>query len=448
MVVQPHMPLKPRTAPVQTPKNQAAQMPMQGGGGGRGGGGNMMMEERAGSTRILSILPEGTWVKAGDVVCELDSAAFKDELLAQTIRYDQAKSWVEQAKAILRVSEIAVQEYKEGIYVQDRHLIANYTAACRNNLLQAQLALDYSKEVYRKGMRTPAQLRADENKVNAAQIALREAEGMKDRLEKFSAPRLIKNLEAKIASVQADLKAQEATFILESQRKRKLEQMIDYCNMRAPRDGIVVYAAPAQAWGRPADQIREGVTVRQGQDIFKLPDPNHMRVRAKINESKIALIQTGQSTDIRIDAFPDRPMTGKVKEVTQVPAPALGPISDVKLYYAMVDIDTGGFAELKPGLSAEVDFDVDSRHDVTRVPVKSVRWVAGAAFVALPTPQGPPAWRRVKLGLIGPAYAEILEGLQPGDRIVADPGRLEPPKLAPDRRTDRFAAGPASQSRG
>ena len=40
--------------------------------------------------------------------------------------------------------------------------------------------------------------------------------------------------------------------------------------------------------------IDEGVTLREKQPIFNLPDPQHMRVRAKINESKVALVQTNQ----------------------------------------------------------------------------------------------------------------------------------------------------------
>ena len=38
--------------------------------------------------------PEGTPVKAGEVVCELDSSAFKDEVLVQRIKKDQADAFV------------------------------------------------------------------------------------------------------------------------------------------------------------------------------------------------------------------------------------------------------------------------------------------------------------------------------------------------------------------
>ena len=55
--------------------------------------------EKPGSTRIISILPEGTPVKAGDVVCTLESSTFVDEVRAQKIRWAQAKALVELSRS-------------------------------------------------------------------------------------------------------------------------------------------------------------------------------------------------------------------------------------------------------------------------------------------------------------------------------------------------------------
>jgi len=61
----------------------------------------MMEEEKPGATTIVEIVPEGKRVKAGEVVCRLDSSAFEDEERAQRIKHIQAQSYVEQANAIL-----------------------------------------------------------------------------------------------------------------------------------------------------------------------------------------------------------------------------------------------------------------------------------------------------------------------------------------------------------
>jgi multidrug resistance efflux pump len=421
--VPPHTPLRPAIK-----ANTVAQLKTQ----LQPGGGGNQPTERPGSTRILSILPEGTRVQTGDIVCELDSAAFRDELLAQIIRYDQAKAWVDQARSTLKVSQITLEEYRKGTLEKDRLALEGYIRMCENQREQAKQRLSYSKDLFAKKLMTPQQFNADLFALERYDLAMSQARGMQNRLENYTAPRLIKNLEAKIDAVQADLLAQEAAFQLEKERKEKLERNIEHCTMRASRNGIVVYAKPANAWGRVEAQIMEGVTVRDGQAIFNLPDPSRMRVRAKINESKVALIESGQATRIVIDAFPDQPLRGEVAEVTPIPSAAAGPISDVKIYYAMVDID-GGFDGLRTGLSAEVSFQIDARRDVVRVPLRTVRWFNDVPHVALTRPHGGYTWRSLKLGLSDEHYAEVLSGLTPGDRVVANPETLTPPKPRQDQ---------------
>jgi multidrug resistance efflux pump len=397
--------------------------------------------ERPGSTRIMSILAEGTWVKTGDVVCELDAADFRDELRLQTIRCLQAQSWVEQAKSLLEVSEITLQEYRDGIYPQDAQLIRQYIATCRIEAERTTRAYVWSKETAEKGYRSSAQVKADELAMNQARIALGEAEGMEVRLETHTAKKLRKSLEAKIAAIRADKLAQEASFELESDRKKKLEQMVAYCTIRAPGDGIVVHANIPDRGGQIQSPITEGATVRQGQPIFYLPDPNHMQVKAKVNESKVALIQSGQRARVVIDAFPDRPLRGIVTEITPIPAPASAASSDVRVYYAVVKLDDGGFAELRPGLSAEVTFLIDSKPSVTRVPLQAVLWANEKSYVAVVSnsPQKPesakkgPSWRwqAVVLGKASnPKYVEVVSGVKPGEKVIAHPETLPPPRIA------------------
>ena len=99
---------------------------MQGGGGGGGrrgrSGSGDFEQEKSGSTTIVEIIPDGSKVKAGDVVCKLDSSAFENEEV-QLIGYLQAKSYVEQANAILEVNLITLREYRDGIYPQDQQLV-------------------------------------------------------------------------------------------------------------------------------------------------------------------------------------------------------------------------------------------------------------------------------------------------------------------------------------
>jgi multidrug resistance efflux pump len=435
MVVAPHTPLRPAAAAAAQAKAQQNLQqlmdPSQNGGNGD-------QQQKAGSTTILKILPEGTPVEAGDVVCWLDDAAFKDELKSQMIRYAQAKSWVEQAQYALKSAEIAREEYKNGVYPQDLLLVEQYTHTCQISLKQAQDNLAWEKSMLAKGLRTDMQAKGAQYSLQRAELALREAEGMRERLVKYTAPKLITNLEAKIAAVRADLEAQNAAFALEDQRKRKLERAIANCRMKAPRKGVVVYYVKSSGWGTVENEINEGVTVRENEPVFLVPDPSRMRVVVKVNESKVAYLHRGIPALIRVEAFPGQVLHGHVLEVTAIPTPAAGPFSDVKMYNASVEIEKG-IDGLRTGMNARVEFLVSDREDVARVPVRALRWFDGTPYVATPVGKAGHAWRPVSLGMMNEFFAEVRSGLQPGERVVADPSDFAPPTAA-EREKARLAS--------
>ena len=127
-----------------------------------------------------------------------------------------------------------------------------------------------------------------------SEIALGEAQNMLDRLMNQTGPKILKSLEANVKAIEADKLTQDAAFNLETQRLERIRKNIKNCTLIAPTDGIVVYVNQTNRFGMVTAPIAEGVTVRQDQPIINLPDPLHMRVKARINESKLSLVQTGQ----------------------------------------------------------------------------------------------------------------------------------------------------------
>jgi len=57
-----------------------------------------VQNEVEGQTTIISILPEGKEVKKGDLVCELDSATLRDNLINQEITTRRAKADLDNAE--------------------------------------------------------------------------------------------------------------------------------------------------------------------------------------------------------------------------------------------------------------------------------------------------------------------------------------------------------------
>jgi len=394
-------------------------------------------EEKPGSTRIIEILPEGSRVKTGDIVCKLDSSALVDEEPAQQIRYLQAKSYVEQAKAIYEVNLITLKEYRDGILPSDMQLVRQYIQTCQLEKDRLARNLEWSNSMRKKGFRTSGQVNGDTKSYEQSVIALAEAEGMLMRLRDQTGPKILKSLEANVKAIQSDQLTQAAAFELEKQRLERIKRNIENCTVRAPGDGIVVYVNTPDWSGRVQFPIDEGVALRQDQPIFHLPDPEHMRLRARINESKLSMIHTGVPAQILIDAYPQRPLHGTVAEVNAINTPLNG--SDVRVYYANVDIKEG-FADLRPGLSAAVSFLVDARRSVTRVPIEAIRWAGDQAFVALhdlslaASSKETWRWQPIEIGVSDTRFAEVVNGLKVGDRVVASPRSLPDPKPLPVER--------------
>jgi multidrug resistance efflux pump len=380
---------------------------------------------------ILSIVPEGTRVQAGEIVCELDSSAFRRELLAQQARHLRAKGWVDKARSMLEVNKITLREFEDGVFPQDVERLRQHIRTSETERDMAERNLAWSRETAAKHFRSRQQVELDAFSLEKAEIALIDARSMFNRLVNFTGKRVLKAIQAKIEANRADLFSLASSYQLESERLKRIEAMIANCTLRAPRAGMVLHANRANAWGQVVTQIEEGQTVYPSQPIFRILDPEHVVVRARINESQIARIRKGQPALVRFDAYPERPLRGTVAEITPIPALAGGPISDVHSCFATVRFDARGLETLQLGLSAEVDFLVETRRQVPRIPVESVQFAGDDSYVAVPSddPTGPGwRWKPVELGAIDLAFAEVRSGLKPGDRVLSHSGSLPAPE--------------------
>ncbi len=316
---------------------------------------------------------------------------------------------------------IALREYEAGLLPQDIELVRQNIAIRRIEKEQAARNLDWSRRAFRKGFRTETQVNADKALVEQATIALRNAEGMLEQLEKYTGKRILKARRARIEAIRADLLSLEWSFRLEHQRLKRIETMVANCTLRAPRDGTVVYANPPYGSATSDNQIREGLIVHTMQPIFRLLDSHHIQVRARINESQVARIRPGLPVMIHLEAFPEQPLQGSVAQIVPIPSSAGAASPDVRSFFAIVRIESGGFDEMTTGLSAELDFLIETRHDVTRIPLEAVRWVGDRSYAAtlVSTTGEDWEWRPIALGVTDADFAEVVRGLEPGERVIA-----------------------------
>lgn len=374
-----------------------------------------------GSTTIIKIIPEGSKVKKGDLVCELDSAALKDQLTNQVITTKGAEASYQNAKLTREVAQIGVKEYLEGIYKQEEETAKGEIALAQSDLKRAEDRVDWCKKMFSKGYISEGQYISEKLALQRATFSLEQAQTKLDVLQKYTREKTVKELESEVEKARSDELAKQSTWDLEKSKEAKLRAQIEFCKLYAPSDGLVVFANdPNRFGGQSQLQIEEGAQVRERQKIFSLPDTTRMQVNTKVHESMVDRITQGLRARIRVDAFADEMLPGVVEEVAPLPDPSSFFSADVKVYTTKVKIERGRDG-LRPGMTAQVEILVNELENVLSVPVQAVLQYGGKDHIAVRKTDGTFDWRDVTLGVYNDKFVEVKGGVKAGELVALMP---------------------------
>jgi RND family efflux transporter MFP subunit len=224
-------------------------------------------------------------------------------------------------------------------------------------------------------------------------------------------------IEVKLAA--ANLRAKSAAFAEVKERVRELEEAIKHCFITAPQDGLVIYYVPEGARANnPMGLVAQGEPVREGQLLLRVCDLKRMTVSVRIDKAVIERVRAGQRATVNVDAFPSRPLTGKVTHVASV-ADTQSVFRDDRVVYRVRLALTGDLPGLKPGMSAAVRIVTAERRNVVQVPAQAVLDSGKDRFCYVKTARGVEE-RLVATGASNNVVVEIAEGLQAGEQVVRD----------------------------
>ena len=367
-----------------------------------------------GSTFILWVIPEGTHVKPGDKVCELDSSALKDQTLQQQIVVHNSRAAVIQAENIFRAAEIAKLEYVNGTYEEEKLTLENQIEESTEKRDRLKQYWDFSKMMHEKGYVTKLQLQADLSALLQAQNALDLAVLKSKVLEDYQKEKMVLQLDADIVIAKAKQDAMEASHALEEQQLKDIEEQFANCTIYTEEAGQVVYANREGHRGEGAVVIEEGTPIRERQVIIRLPDPKRMQVKARVNEARVKLVRKGMTATIRLDAFPDTELQGAVEEVKEYPAPSW--FSNIKEYETFIKILDPSI-DLRPGYTAEVKIRVEQLTDVLQVPVQAIIEHGEKHYCVVRDGKRFKA-REVVIGSTNDKFVIIESGLEEGAEVV------------------------------
>jgi len=157
--------------------------------------------------------------------------------------------------------------------------------------------------------------------------------------------------------------------------------------------------------------VIEGQAVRAGDNLFQIADARVLWVDVAIFEQDAAAVRVGTAATITVDALPGRTFRGSVTFIY----PQLD--QKTRTLTARVAVENGDRA-MRPGMYATAELATTGRRGVT-VPLEAVLPTGTKDLVFVNRGDGRFLPREVRVGLRGDSLLEIVEGLKPGDEVVA-----------------------------
>ena len=418
----------------------------------------IVRSEVEGTARVIFIVPEGSYVKKGDLLVELDSSSSMDAVNQQQINVEKAQfaliqakqqldiqksvvdSEIDAAKLKVEFAESDLKKYAEGEALQTRRNaqieITNVIETLRIN----EERLEWTEKLYARGYETKSTLDSHRLAVSQAKLKLEQANKSLWMIESFDEPKQRRTLEAalqeatedfdrvklqgerKLAQFEADAVTQKKTLDLSQAKLDRDKKQLDATKIYAPQDGLVVYSSGGGGGDRrwsSESMIEEGAVVRNRQELIKLPDVSEMKLQVKIHESHINQIRSGQPAYVVLDSMPDQRFRAFVAKVAPLPdSSSRWANPNLKVYATELRI-TDKLPDVKPGVSARAEVVITNLTDVLTVPIQAITTLQGqqVAYVAGNPPHPVP----VGVGMYNQKLIEITSGLKEGDRVLLSP---------------------------
>ncbi|NME69410.1 efflux RND transporter periplasmic adaptor subunit [Flammeovirga aprica] len=326
-------------------------------------------------TKLNSLVPEGTVVKKGDKVAQLDASSLADKLTQRQSDLTKAESQWEQNKL-----DTALQ------LSQERDKIINLEFSVE----EKKLALEQS------AFEPPATIKQAEIEVLKAERDLEQTKS---------------NYSVKQQQLSAKMREITATLNEAKRKVQFLQDLFAEFTIFAPEEGMVIYA---KDWN--GKKKKEGSTIR-GWDpvVATLPDLSVMISKTYVNEVDIRKIKPEQKVMLGLDAFPDKALTGKVTKVANVGEQK--PNSDAKVFEVIILVNESD-STLRPSMTTSNVIQTNFIENTLLLPLEAIHAEGDSINYVYKKAVSGFEKREVKTGEMNDKDIEILEGLSPDDVVA------------------------------
>ena len=309
----------------------------------------------------------GDRVQAGQTMAEIEAPELDQQV-------SQAKASVQQAQAALQQAQAALDQAVANLEQGKTNLeLARVTARRWSGLAEQGIVSRQDNDQYQ------AQYQSQSAGVQALEKAIAAQRG-------------------NVAAAEANVAAAEANVA-------RLDDMQKYRVVKAPFDGVVTMR-----------NVDVGALVNAGNTLlFRIAQTDTLRTYINVPQTNASSIRVGQSARLSVSNLPGRSFTGTVART----ANSLDPTSRTMLVEIQVPNASGA---LLPGMYTQVDLSNTRTNPPLLVPGDALVVRADGTQVAVVRPDGTVHLQKVQLGRDYGDRLEVLSGLQPGDRIIANPG--------------------------
>ena len=365
---------------------------------------------------VISLVPDGSTVKKGDVLCEIDSSGCKEAVRQQQIRVQQARASHLQAKLDLEVTEIGARSFLEGQMHETDRQYQGQIALIRSDLNRQEDRTSWTRRMFGKGYASTLQVATEEQTLLRSKLSLTQNETAFRNYQRFTAPMTVRSLDSQVNASKAALGYQTIKLNREEERLAHYKEQVDACTVKAPHDGFVIYAG--QSGRDPA--IEQGVPVRQRQRLFTLPDLSRMEIQAMLHETVVSQVQPGMPVRVRMEALPGRDYEGVVSSISPLPLAERKSETGSEVTYFLAKIKlTSPPDGLRPGMTAELEIVTAARLGVLAVPYTALAQ-DGKRRICQVVHKDPDRIERriVKVGPASHDLVEITAGLSEGETVL------------------------------
>jgi RND family efflux transporter MFP subunit len=364
-------------------------------------------------TEITFLAPEGTMVNEGDLLARLDCAAIEREL-------ERSKQELRQANVEVQVADIDRQEALATIASLSEGEAALAVEEARMRFQQAEQRVarlraehDSLEPLLKKGYITKEELARVAQELDQAVLDLALTKRRSTVMTERTVPRDRQRADLLLAQKEAQRENALARVQDVTATTQTLAAQVEQCSVYARTGGLVVYEPYLNA--TPRRKVRIGDRVTESQGILTIPNVTRMFVDTSVAEAEMRRLSPGQTATVVLEAFPDRPLTGRVTRVGTLARTSGEGGAEDKRFDVSVEVDQPG-QDLRPEMTARVDILSGSKTGVLLIPVTAVFDNGGTSIAYVVGRRGLET-RVIQVGDSNHSFVEVVSGLTEGERV-------------------------------